>query len=107
MRSPTLPKKPLPAAERDSLSPSDQRVTGGAALALAFIWGLGEATFFFIVPDVLLTLIATRSLRSAIKATIAALAGALIGGVVMVAFAHTWPETARAFLLHIPGINAP
>src|SRR5436853_5373708 len=106
MTLPTLPENASPSAEDNSISRPDQLVTGRAALATAFAWGLAEALFFFIVPDVLLTLIATRSLRSAIKATIAALAGALIGGVVMVAFAYTWPETARAFLLHIPGINA-
>lgn len=75
-------------------------------LLAAFLWGFGEATVFFIVPDVLLTWIATRSLRSAIKASLAALAGAMIGGAAVVAFAHTSPDVARAFLLHIPGINA-
>ena len=51
-------------------------------------------------------MLATRSLGSAIKATIAALAGALVGGALVVGFAHASPDAARAFLLHIPGINA-
>lgn len=106
MTSPTLPENASPSDERDSISRSDQLVTGRAALATAFAWGLAEALFFFIVPDVLLTLIATRSLRSAMKATIAALAGALVGGALVVVFAHASPDAARAFLLHIPGINA-
>jgi membrane protein YqaA with SNARE-associated domain len=106
MTSPTLPENASPSNERDSISRSDQLVTGRAALATAFAWGLAEAIFFFIVPDVLLTLIATRSLRSAMKATIAALAGALVGGVLVVVFAHASPDAARAYLLHIPGINA-
>src|SRR5437763_16173348 len=106
MTSPTLPENAPPSAERDSISRSDQLATGRAALATAFAWGLAEAIFFFIVPDVLLTLIATRSLRSAMKATMAALAGALVGGALMVVFAHASPDAARAFLLHIPGINA-
>jgi hypothetical protein len=73
---------------------------------VAFAWGVAEAIFFFIVPDVWLTLIATRSLRSAMKATIVALAGALAGGALVVVFAHASPEAAHTFLLHIPGINA-
>src|SRR5437868_15490498 len=84
----------------------DRFAQSRSVLVLAFGWGLGEATFLFIVPDLLLTLIATRSLRSAIKASVAALAGALIGGAVVAAFAHIQPEPARAFLLHIPVINA-
>jgi membrane protein YqaA with SNARE-associated domain len=106
MTSPTLPETAFPSDERDSLARSDQPATGRAALIVAFAWGLSEAIFFFIVPDVLLTLIAARSLRSAMKATIAALAGALVGGALVVVFAHASPEAARAFLLHIPGINA-
>jgi membrane protein YqaA with SNARE-associated domain len=106
MTSPMLPENASPSDERDSISRSDQLVTGWAALATAFAWGLAEAIFFFIVPDVLLTLIATRSLRSAMKATIAALAGALIGGALMVVFAYLSPDAAYVLLLHIPGINA-
>ena len=106
MTSPTLPENASTSDERDAISRSDQLVTGRAALATAFVWGLAEAICFFIVPDVLLTLIATRSLRSAMKATMAALAGALVGGALVVVFAHASPDAARAFLLHIPGINA-
>ncbi|HJQ22753.1 MAG TPA: hypothetical protein VKA60_02480 [Blastocatellia bacterium] len=84
----------------------DRLVAGPLVLALACAWGLGEAAFFFIVPDVLLTWIATRSLTAAIKASLAALAGALAGGALMVALAHASPEAMHAFLLHIPGINA-
>jgi membrane protein YqaA with SNARE-associated domain len=87
-------------------SRADRLATGRAVMWIAFVWGFAEATLFFIVPDVLLTWIATRSLRSAMQATLAALAGALIGGAAVVAFAHTSADTARAVLLHIPGINA-
>jgi membrane protein YqaA with SNARE-associated domain len=106
MNLPALPEKPFTYGERDPLAHLDKPVTGRAALIVAFAWGLSEAIFFFIVPDVWLTLIATRSLRAAMKATIAALAGALVGGALMAAFAHSSPEAAHAFLLHIPGINA-
>ncbi|HKQ08503.1 MAG TPA: hypothetical protein VJ464_25505 [Blastocatellia bacterium] len=84
----------------------DRFATGHLLLMIACLWGLGEATAFFIVPDVLLSWVATRSLRAAMKATIAALAGALVGGALMAMLADAAPETARAFLQHIPGINA-
>jgi membrane protein YqaA with SNARE-associated domain len=84
----------------------DPPLTNRIAFIAAFAWGLAEATFFFIVPDVLLTWIATRSLRTSLQATLVALAGALIGGAAVVTFASNAPDTAHAFLLHIPGINA-
>ncbi len=47
----------------------------------SLIWGFAEATFFFIVPDVLLTLIALKNWRLATRACLWSLGGALIGGV--------------------------
>src|SRR5947208_38903 len=76
-----------------------------AVLVLAFAWGLAEATFFFIVPDVLLTLIACRALKSAIKGTVASLAGALAGGTIMYLFGTRDIEAARTFLDHVPAID--
>jgi membrane protein YqaA with SNARE-associated domain len=83
----------------------DAFISSRATLALAFAWGLAEATFFFIVPDVLLTLIACRTLRSAMKATATALLGALAGGALMYAFGSRDPDSARAFLDHVPAIS--
>ena len=74
-------------------------------LVLAIAWGLAEATFFFIVPDVLLTLIACRALKPAMRATVAALVGALAGGALMCAFGSREPGSARAFLDHVPAIS--
>jgi hypothetical protein len=92
-------QKPADRARADHLA------TSRAMMIAAFLWGLAEATFFFIVPDVLLTWIATRSLRSSIQASLVALAGALVGGVAVVTFAAASPDRAHGLLLHIPGIN--
>jgi membrane protein YqaA with SNARE-associated domain len=73
----------------------------------SFAWGLAESTFFFFVPDVVLTFSALRNYRMALRAAVAALAGALIGGALMYAWGLGAPEHARAFLVHIPGIHAP
>lgn len=83
----------------------DEFVSSRAALTLAFAWGFLEATFFFIVPDVLLTLIACRALRPALKSTVAALAGALIGGALMYLFGARDPGFALTSLDRIPGIS--
>jgi membrane protein YqaA with SNARE-associated domain len=92
-------------AERNTRS-LDEFLSSRATLTLAFAWGLAEATFFFIVPDVLLTLIACRKLKASLFATIAALAGALVGGALMFAFGLREPDSAHAFLDHIPAISS-
>ena len=88
-----------------STSPLDKLALSRTVLVLAFAWGLAEATFFFIVPDVLLTLIACRMLKSALKATTFALLGALVGGALMYTIGRRDPVNARAFLDQIPAIS--
>ncbi|MGA9769550.1 MAG: hypothetical protein WBV94_10950 [Blastocatellia bacterium] len=90
--------------ERASFS-VDRFLTGRALLWIAFFWAVAEASFFFIVPDVLLTLIACRAFRPALKATLAALAGALIGGACVYMFGLRSPDDARALLDYVPAIN--
>lgn len=88
-----------------STSALDKFVLSRAAFVLALAWGLAEATFFFIVPDVLLTLIACRALKPALKATTFALLGALLGGALMYVIGRRDPVNAQAFLDHIPAIT--
>lgn len=47
---------------------------------LAFVWGLAEAVFFFIVPDVLSSRLVLCDARRGFLACLVSLAGALIGG---------------------------
>jgi membrane protein YqaA with SNARE-associated domain len=73
---------------------------------LAFAWGLAEATFFFVVPDVFTTRLALQDFRRALVSCLAAVAGALIGGALLwcIADYEVGPRLLRAFL-HLPGIN--
>ena len=72
---------------------------------LAFLWGLAEATLFFIVPDVLLTLLALRDRRRAWIASAHTVAGALLGGALMYAWAAHDPAQVRTLLVAIPAIS--
>lgn len=74
---------------------------------MAFLWGLAEATVFFIVPDVLLTATALRSPRRALSASLFALGGAVIGGLGMFWWARSDPDAARALVLAVPAISGP
>jgi len=76
----------MPARDADAPAGNPRREPGrlGAGLVLACVgWGLAEATLFFVIPDVLLTWIATRSRRRALWGCAFALVGALAGGSAM------------------------
>jgi len=74
-------------------------------LLVAFLWGWAEATVFFIVPDVLLTLIALRSLRTALIAGVFATFGAIVGGAMAFDYANLHPASSREIVESIPGIS--
>lgn len=74
-------------------------------LAAALLWGFAEATVFFIVPDVLLTLVAMIAPRRVVVAVLAALAGAMAGGALMHRFAAADPAAARALVDAVPAVT--
>jgi membrane protein YqaA with SNARE-associated domain len=75
-------------------------------IVIAGVWGLAEAILFFLVPDVWLTRLAiTRSYRYSIKACLAAVSGALLGGVVMVVWSGLDAGTAQGLVLSLPAIS--
>ena len=70
----------------------------------AAAWGFAEATVFFIVPDVLLSVAAIGRYRRALLACLWATAGALLGGLALwvLADANDW----RALFAALPAIDA-
>lgn len=72
----------------------------------ALVWGFAEATVFFIVPDVWLSVVAiTRGTRAALIACFWAVAGALAGGTVMYFWSAGMPELVAAILDMQPGVG--
>jgi membrane protein YqaA with SNARE-associated domain len=83
------------------------RLLDGPWLLPAFAWGLAEATLFFIVPDVLLTWIATRdSARAGFGASFSAALGAMAGGGVLLCWMHYDTIAVINAVIALPGINA-
>lgn len=81
---------------------------GRAWLWLAFAWGLAEATFFFIVPDVLTSRLVLQRARLGVAACFSSLAGALLGGSLLFWLGHD-PSVQMALaqaMDYLPGINA-
>ena len=65
-------------------------------------WGLAEASFFFVVPDVLISAYALRSGRLALFAVAGSLTGACIGGAAMYLWSQHEPAAARALVDAVP-----
>ncbi|MCP5278999.1 MAG: hypothetical protein H6935_11645 [Thiobacillus sp.] len=71
----------------------------------AFLWGLAEATLFFIVPDVLLSAAALHRLKTALVACAWATAGALPGGLALYLWGRAAPAEAWTVLDRVPAIR--
>jgi membrane protein YqaA with SNARE-associated domain len=88
-------------------TPSPVTESGHGALWLAFVWGLAEATFFFVVPDVLTSRLVLQKPRVGFAACFSSLAGALLGGMVLYHLGRdpsTQTQLAQA-MDWIPGIT--
>lgn len=80
---------------------------GWAGKALAALWALGDATVFFIVPDVWLTYVGLRNgTYAALVAGLFVTLGGFIGGMALYYFAAAEPAEARNLLLALPAVNA-
>jgi membrane protein YqaA with SNARE-associated domain len=69
---------------------------------LAAIWGFAEATFFFVVPDVLFTRTTLRSVKRVWLQLFAAVIGAAIAGALMYLWASGSPAQARSAVAAVP-----
>jgi len=76
-----------------------------SSLVIAFLWGLAEATLFFIVPDMYLGFVAVFHWRRGLLATLATVAGAMIGGATMYVLAVSNGAAVNQLLVRIPLIS--
>ncbi|NIM93678.1 MAG: hypothetical protein GTO18_08195 [Anaerolineales bacterium] len=75
------------------------------ASLIGFLWGLAEATLFFIVPDVYLGFVALLNWRKGLLAVLWTVVGALFGGAIMYFFAAENSQAATQIVLQVPLIN--
>lgn len=84
---------------------AERHSASNGSLITAFLWGLAEATAFFIVPDLYLGFVAAFHWRRGLLATLLAVVGAMIGGTVMYALAAANGAAINEFLVRIPLIS--
>ena len=79
----------------------------GRALAVAagVAWGFAEGTLFFVVPDVLISRTALLSWRRALLQAVAASAGAVLAGALLITWAARAPVAAQTVVRQVPFVR--
>ncbi len=72
---------------------------------LALLWGLAEATLFFIVPDVCTSAAGIDNLKRGLMACLWALLGALAGGILMYLWGQWDPVSSARWVESVPAIS--
>lgn len=91
--------------ERERLERLRALANSHGATVAAFLWGLAEATFFFVIPDVLFTFTGIFAPAAAVRQSLWLVAGTVVGGAVMFRWGSVDAAAARRFLTRIPGIS--
>lgn len=87
-------------------APWVKRLEGMPGVSLAFLWGLAEGTFFFVVPDVPISLAAMLRPRKAWRHVVAAIVGSLVGGAVMFHWSAGNSTAAHDAVARVPFVRA-
>lgn len=92
-------------SERNPPAAPAQRPRRAWIRAIAALWGFAEAVLFFVVPDVWISHAALRSLRQGLWAGAFALAGALVGGILVYALGLRHEAALLALYDRLPAID--
>jgi membrane protein DedA with SNARE-associated domain len=75
------------------------------SMLVAVFWGLGEATLFFLVPDVWTSIAGRTKLKNGLMACLFAVAGALVGGTMMYVWGSADEARAISVVEKVPAIS--
>lgn len=96
----------LPTAQ--SVPPASAPRRDAVAPILALVWGLAEATVFFVLPDTWISRVALGDFRRALRLSLLALVGALLGATILWTLAHSDHDRTQILLNtadRLPGIS--
>lgn len=78
-------------------------VSGRAALAVAFAWGVGEATLLFVVPDLWLGFVSLYAPRRFVVTLLAVVAGGVVGAALLFLATPGLGDGLSQLLASLPG----
>jgi hypothetical protein len=93
---------PLPPT---SLPQWQRRLLGAPGLALALVWGLAEGSFFFLIPDIIITLAALFSIKTSIRHLLLVVAGSLVAGAWLFLWSQADYNTAKQTVARVPFVR--
>lgn len=100
--TPAAATAPAPGKSGTGMARTVSRLTGKPALGAGFLWGLAEGTFFFLVPDILITAGALFSFKASLKQIGAVLLGSLLAGSLLFTWGIKNPEGAKRAVGRVP-----
>jgi membrane protein YqaA with SNARE-associated domain len=83
-----------------------QLAASRTAVVTCFVWALGEATVWPVIPDVALFVFVLAAPARAPRPLLATAAGAAAGGTLTVLVASLAPHAATSIVLHVPLVHA-
>lgn len=104
---------PHPSVTTNSQAPALKRqgswaraLAGAPGVILTLVWGFAEGTFFFVVPDVAISLVAMVETRRAWRHILAAVTGAVIAGMLFFDWSSRDPQAAGHAVRRVPFVTA-
>lgn len=97
-----------PTSRANSSSPSQwwvAQLAGASGVALALLWGLAEGTFFFVVPDVAISLVAILEPSRAWRHILAAIAGSVLAGMLLFGWSSHDQRSAHEMVAKVPFVT--
>jgi len=82
-----------------------RKLLGRVGVISAFVWGIAEGAFFFIVPDLIVTLAALFNSRKALVHIFAVTIGSVLAGTALFAWASTDSERAIDVVQSVPFVT--
>jgi len=93
-----ISKKP----KANSQKPKKKKLSNKIIAFISFTWALCEATFFFVIPDVWLSMATVEGFKIGFKNVVISILGALLGGLVMYFWGKDDAQSAFMFIAKIP-----
>ncbi|MCP5063422.1 MAG: hypothetical protein GY936_13300 [Ignavibacteriae bacterium] len=76
-----------------------------SCLFVGLAWGFFEGTFFFIVPDIIITFVAMFSFKKSVQQMLFVLLGSLLAGLLMFYLGKINYQLAKSIVLNVPFVG--
>ena len=90
---------------RNELPRWQRALLGAPGLIAAFAWGIAEGSFFFMIPDIIITLAALFSIKRSLAHMLLVVAGSLVAGTALFLWSQSDYNTAKTTVARVPFVR--